>query len=163
MAVFIRFDGCVTLPYLRLIGRTGTRWADWWAGGWFDALEHHAVPPFDPDYVDFIRFADGQEEAWIGMLFPADAPVPEGYGSTLLPAGNYALCYLTGREDDPALYGPAAKALCLQAVEEQGRLVDPSLTLVRYNCPRFTTPDENGFVTVDYLLPLEGECWHAPG
>ena len=157
MAVSVRYGERVALPALRLIGRTGTRWDDWWDNGWFDTLEHHTVPPFDPDYVDCFRTCAGQEEAWIGMLFPEDAPVPEGYGSTVLPAGNYALCCLTGMEDDPDLYGSAASVLCVQAVEEQANLTVPGLTLARYNCPRFTTPDAEGCVTVDYLLPLEGE------
>ncbi|MGN1021698.1 MAG: hypothetical protein ACI4O7_15145 [Aristaeellaceae bacterium] len=152
-----------TLPALRLIGRTGTRWADWWAGGWFDALEHHTVPPYDPDYLDCIRACDGQEEAWIGMLFPADAPVPEGYRAIGLPAGDYALILLRGREDDPGLYGSSARALCLQAMEALGMTPAPGLTLVRYNCPRFTTPDAEGCVIVDYLLPLKGVEQHASG
>lgn len=157
MAASVRHVERVALPPLRLIGRTGTRWADWWANSWFDALEHHTVPPCDPDYMDCYRICNGQEEAWTGMLFPADAPVPAGFRSAELPAGDYALCYLRGREDDPGLYGPDARALCLQAMADQGMTPAPGLMLVRYNCPRFTTPDEEGFVTVDYLLPLKGE------
>lgn len=157
MAVSVRHVGCVALPALRLIGRTGTRWADWWANSWFDALEHHTVPPCDPDYVDCYRICNGQEEAWIGMLFPQNAPVPESFHTVELPAADYALIYLRGREDDPDLYGPAARALCIQAMAEQGMTPAPGLMLVRYNCPRFTTPDEEGCVTVDYLLPLKGE------
>ena len=163
MAVSVRHVGCVALPALRLIGRTGTRWADWWANSWFDALEHHTVPPCDPDYMDCIRTCGEQEESWIGMLFPADAPVPEGFHTVELPAADYALIYLRGREDDPDLYGPAARALCIQAMAEQGMQPVPSVTLVRYNCPRFTTPDAEGCVTVDYLLPLKGDDEHAPG
>lgn len=157
MAASVRHVERVALPALRLIGRTGTRWADWWAGGWFDTLEHHTVPPYDPDYVDCYRTCAGQDEAWIGMLFPVDAPVPEDFLAAELPAADYALIYLRGREDDPDLYGPAARALCIQAMAEQGMTPAPGLMLVRYNCPRFTTPDEEGFVTVDYLLPLKGE------
>lgn len=163
MAASVRHVERVALPALRLIGRTGTRWADWWAGGWFDTLEHHTVPPCDPDYVDCYRICNGQEEAWIGMLFPQNAPVPESFHTVELPAGDYALCYLRGREDDPGLYGPAARMLCEQAMAEQGLTPAPGLTLVRYNCPRFTTPDAEGCVTVDYLLPLKGDDEHAPG
>ena len=158
MAASVRYGERVALPALRLIGRTGSRWADWWANGWFDTLEHHTVPPYDPDYMDCFRTSAGQEEAWIGMLFPANAPVPEGFLSAELPAGDYALCFLTGREDDPDLYGSAAMILCLQAMAEQDMQPVPGLTLVRYNCPRFTTPDAEGCVTVDYLLPLKGEA-----
>lgn len=157
MAASVRHVERVALPSLRLIGRTGTRWADWWANSWFDALEHHTVPPCDPDYVDCYRICNGQEEAWIGMLFPQNAPVPESFHTVELPAADYALIYLRGREDDPDLYGPAARALCIQAMAEQGMTPAPGLMLVRYNCPCFTTPDEEGFVTVDYLLLLKGE------
>ena len=163
MAASIRHGNHISLPALRLIGRTGTRWADWWSGGWFDTLEHHAVPPCDPDYVDCIRTCAGQEEAWIGMLFPQNAPVPESFHTVELPAGDYALFYLRGREDDPGLYGAPARALCLRAMAEQGMQPEPGLTLVRYNCPRFTTPDAEGCVTIDYLLPLKGADEHAPG
>lgn len=157
MAASVRHVERVALPALRLIGRMGTRWADWWANSWFDALEHHTVPPCDPDYVDCYRICNGQEEAWIGMLFPQNAPVPESFHTVELPAADYALIYLRGREDDPDLYGPAARALCIQAMAEQGMTPAPGLMLVRYNCPRFTTPDAEGCVTVDYLLPLKGE------
>lgn len=157
MAASVRHVERVALPPLRLIGRTGTRWADWWANSWFDALEHHTVPPCDPDYMDCYRICNGQEEAWIGMLFPQNAPVPASFHTVELPAADYALIYLRGREDDPDLYGPAARALCIQAMAEQGMPPAPGLTLVRYNCPRFTTPDAEGCVTVDYLLPLKGE------
>ena len=158
MAVSVRYGENINLPTLRLIGRTDTHWADWWINGWFDTLENHTVPPYDPDYVDCFRTCAGQEEAWIGMLFPENAQVPDGYRSIVLLAGNYALCYLTGREDDPDLYGSAAKAMCFQAMEARGISPVPGLTLVRYNCPRFTTPDAEGCVTVDYLLPLKGEA-----
>ena len=157
MAASVRHVERVALPPLRLIGRTGTRWADWWANSWFDTLEHHTVPPCDPDYMDCYRICNGQEEAWIGMLFPQNALVPESFHTVELPAADYALIYLRGREDDPDLYGPAARALCIQAMAEQGMTPAPGLMLVRYNCPRFTTPDAEGCVTVDYLLPLKGE------
>lgn len=140
----------IPLPAMTLIGRTGTNWGQWWGNGWFNVLENLAVKPLDPDYLGVTA-----AEYWIGMLFPAGTPAPEGFQTLSIPASDYALLYLCGKEGAPDMYGPDALRLCAQAMEAQGMTQAPGAVLERYNCPRFTTPDAEGNVIIDYLVPVQ--------
>ena len=113
-------------------------------------LENLAVKPLDPDYLGVTA-----AEYWIGILFPAGTAAPEGFQALHIPAGDYALHYLYGKEDAPDMYGSAALRLCAQAMEAQGMTQAPGAVMERYNCPRFTTPDAEGNVIIDYLVPIQ--------
>lgn len=138
----------IQFPALRLIGKEGSDWGQWWANGWFARFEAQDAA-VDPDYIGCIH----DSSYWIGMLFPADYPVPDGFACIDLPAQDYVLCFLYGKEDDSSLYGEKALSLCQTAAREAGFIVSDGDYLERYNCPRFTTPDDHGMVIIDYLLP----------
>jgi len=151
MAAKVTHTESISLSEMTLIGKTGTSWGDWWANGWFDVLENHAVKPVDPDYLGAMH----GDAYWVGLLFPAGTIAPEGYESLEIPAADYALNYLYGKEDGADMYGPDALRLCTQAMEAQGLHQAPGVVMERYNCPRFTTPDAEGNVIIDYLIPVK--------
>lgn len=46
--------------------------------------------------------------------------------------------------------------MCLEALKAQGlKRKEYDWCFKRYNCPRFTTPDENGDVILDYGIAIE--------
>ena len=152
----IRKEHC---PASRLIGKqyaAQPNWAEWWENGWFDLLEQQPRLPFNQDaYIGASRTAGGMTERWIGMFFPADTPVPDGFAAMDLPAMDYAVCYLYDHENSPAFYTAATHSLCLNALQQKGWThPEDGWRIERYQCPRFTTPDEQGKVILDYALSV---------
>lgn len=139
-------------------GSFSHKWAEWFSQGLFAPLEQ---APRDPDgfldgsYVGAMRMADGGFEYWIGMFLPQDAPVPEGYEHMDLPEETCALFWIYGSESSGELYGMSAEALCQAELDRRGWVrKDAGWHFERYNCPRFTTPDAQGNVILDYGVPL---------
>ena len=91
----------------------------------------------------------------IGMFLPQDAPVPEGYEHMDLPEETCALFWIYGSESSGEIYGMSAEALCQAELDRRGWVrKDAGWHFERYNCPRFTTPDAQGNVILDYGVPL---------
>jgi predicted transcriptional regulator YdeE len=157
-----------SLPYLRLIGKRysdkdrgpegslGSKWGEWFQKGYFETLERvGSLPENEGAYVGCMRCAD-EFEYWIGMFFPQNTPVPEGYEYVDIPEGNIATCWIYGREDNGELYGEKPHNMCMSKIKEAGwQLADEPWFFERYNCPRFTRPDENGNVILDYCIYLK--------
>lgn len=160
-----------SFPAVRLIGRRYTeadrkdgtfshKWGEWFARGLFSALEKLPLPEkdcfCDGSYIGAMRMLDGVFEYWIGMFFPPDAAVPEGYSHADLPENSLALFWIYGNEGSGELYGMSAERLCQAELDQRGwtRKAD-GWHFERYNCPRFTAPDAEGNVILDYGIPLE--------
>jgi hypothetical protein len=155
-------------PKLRLIGKCYTesdranggfsgKWGEWFANGWFEELEKLGVlPELGGDYLGAMRMIDDKFEYWIGMFFPPETAVPEGYVSADIPEGGVATGWVHGREDNGELYGGEPMDMCIAKFNEQGwQLQDNPWFFERYNCPRFTTPDEQGKVILDYCVYIK--------
>ncbi len=158
-----------SLPALRLIGKRyvegdlakdggfSGQWDEWMRRDWFKPLEVLGSLSENGDaYVGCMRCA-GEFEYWIGMFFPAGTAVPEGYSSVDIPAGDIGVCWIQGRAETGELYGQEIHDACFGRIREAGWL--PAANgwfFERYNCPRFTTPDETGKVILDYCVYLEG-------
>ena len=142
-------------PACRLIGKRGGDWGAWWANGWFEPLEKLTPLAQNGDaYIGAVHIANGAPERWIGMVFPADTPVPEGYEYADVPAMDYAVCYLRDKDGSGDFYTMETHDRCLAALKEQGfTRKEDDWCFERYNCPRFTTPDENGLVVLEYSHP----------
>lgn len=159
-----------TLPALRLIGKRytdedrspeggfGGKWGEWFQKGYFDSLQNmKSLPEAEGAYLGFMR-CNGEFEYWIGMFFPEDTPVPEGYQYLDIPQGDVGTCWIHGYEDTGELYGQEAHNVCISKIEEKGWHVSENpWFLERYNCPRFTAPDEQGKVILDYCILLKDE------
>lgn len=144
-------------PACMLIGRQGTNWGEWWANSWFAPLEEHPALRENGDaYIGAVRIVNGAPQRWIGMFFPENTPVPEGYEAVHIPAGDYAVCYLRDREGSGDFYSMETHEACLAALKERGYIRRrDDWCFERYNCPRFTTPDEEGMVVLDYGIAVE--------
>lgn len=147
-------------PAARFIGKRyggAANWGEWWENGWFDILEKlPGLPINDGGYIEAIRFANGSQEHWLGMFFPAGTTVPEPFEFVDLPAIEYAVCYLYGNPENGELFHDEAHEQCLSALLGQGsRRKEDGWCFQRCNCPRFTTPDEQGNVILDYGISIE--------
>ncbi|NLK27212.1 MAG: GyrI-like domain-containing protein [Clostridiales bacterium] len=156
------------LPSLRFIGKRytnadrvggfGHKWGEWFEKGWFDQLEKIGeCKEIENGYLGFMRCNssdfDNTFEYWIGMFFPVNTTVPEGFDFIDLQESNVAICWIKGKEDE-GIYN--MHDACISKLQENGmdnfRVDHENRTYFfeRYNCPRFTTPDENGNVILDY-------------
>lgn len=159
------------MPAIRFIGKRYThadlnadgslldRWNEWFQNGWFNLL--NGLPGL-PGYegVAHTGYHNGAEtEFWIGMMFPKDTAVPEGFNFADLPAGDTAVCWLRGYRETGELYTPAARSLCLAKIREAGYAMKLDFdgepckwTFERYHSRRFFLPDDEGKITMDYCV-----------
>ena len=144
-------------PECVFIGKRGTNWGDWWQQGWFAPLEALPALPQNGDaYLGAVRIVEGQPQRWIGMAFPVGTAAPEGYEAVTLPATAFAVCYLRGPEGSGDFYTPATHQQCLDLIAGRGLIRrEGDWCFERYNCPRFTTPDDQGRVVLDYGIAIE--------
>jgi hypothetical protein len=152
------------VPPLRFIGKryaafSSEHWDEWFDHGWFDQLEAHmggldAIRRIWPDgggYVGMERCREGEPFAYyIGLFTPPGTPVPEGFLGVDFEKGALGVCWLYGPED-----GVHDTRPCRQALEQAGMTVVPHTDGAIWSfenclCPRYTTPDENGNVILDY-------------
>ena len=152
-------------PALRFIGKKysadanfGAAWGQWWGNGWFDALDRlEGRAAINQDsYCAAKRIVNGELEYWIGMFFDPSVEAPEGYESVDIAPLSYAVCWLRDRENSPELTGLDAHNRCLEALKQQGMArKEDDWCFERYQCPRYTTPDEEGKIILDYGIAIE--------
>lgn len=146
-------------PETRFIGKryTGSpNWGEWWGNNWFSALEASPRLSFNGDaYIGAVRIVNDMPEYWIGMFFPIDTEVPEGFDYIDIPPLAYAVCYLQDKEGSGQFYHMETHNRCLDQINALGlQRKENDWCFERYNCPRFTTPDENGNVILDYGISI---------
>lgn len=164
-----------SLPRLKLIGKrytnadrdaSGTfagQWQQWFDKGWFDALQKggKSIQLLSNDSLGAMRMTDenGGFEYWIGLFCAPDSAVPEGFEAVEIDAGDIGVCRLYGNDKSGELYSMEASELSMAALKEKGwNFNEDGWFFERYNCPRFTEPDEKGNVILDicaYLSPEE--------
>lgn len=152
----VRKESC---PAARFIGKRyegSADWGEWWENDWFSALEASPRLPFNGDaYIGAVHIVDGMPERWIGMFFPADTAVPQGFSYVDMDALDYGVCYLSDKEGSGEFYTMETHNMCLEELKARGfRRKEDDWCFERYNCPRFTTPDENGNVILDYGIAI---------
>ncbi len=155
------------MPSVRLIGKRytesdrvdgsfGSKWGEWFGNDWFGKLENLGVTGENSDsYIGFMSCSNDVFEYWIGMFFPTGTEPPEGYSFMDIPAGDIATCWLYGNEENGELYGMTPYNMCVDKIVEQGWEILEDYSFERYNCPRFTTPDEKENVILDYCFYLK--------
>ena len=149
-------------PTLRLIGKKYDgfgHWDEWWQNGWFDLLEQAmggtdkilAVWENGGGYIGVERRAEGEPFAYyIGMLAPENTQVPEGFISIDFKDLCLGTCWIYGKENE--VHDTSA---CKQKLAENGMEIwqDEKGAVWSFEnclCPRYTTPDENGNIILDY-------------
>jgi len=152
-----RFIGKMYRNEDRVNGLFSARWGDWFQNGWFDEIEktpgYNAAFYEDTNaYIGMMRYKDGEPfQYWIGMFTPAGTTVPEGFVFFDLPASMLGVCWIHGSEPD--VYGK--DDLVMEAFREKNIVpvtdADGAFWFFeRYGCPRFTTPDEDGYIILDH-------------
>lgn len=147
-------------PAARFIGKKyvgSANWGEWWENNWFAVLEAMPALPFNGDaYIGAVHIVKGMPEFWIGMFFPAGTEVPEGFEAVDMEPLKYAVCYLQDKESSGEFYTMDTHNRCLEALKTQEfKRKEDDWCFERYNCPRFTTPDEQGNVILDYGISIE--------
>lgn len=148
-------------PAARLIGKKyggAVNWSEWWEQNLFEKLEVMECLTFNGDaYMGGVHIAEGMPERWIGMLFPAGTEVPEGFEYADIEPLDYAVCYLYDKEGNSEFFTMDTHNMCLEVLKANGfKRKEDDWCFERYNCPRYTTPDENGNVILDYAIAVHG-------
>lgn len=170
MAKVVKFE-VVDLPKIYLVGkeerynievhmkgdnRVPALWDRCFADGTFSTLEKQSDFIYDPSYVGLMIDWDmgyGNFSYICGMLFKEGVTVPEGFVLREINAGKAGLCWIKGK--DTADIFSHAHSLTEQAIKNSGLIPDfMSWSMELYNCPRFTAPDENGEIILDYYIPI---------
>ena len=132
------------------------KWAEWFRNGYFLPLEGLPQLPDEMNgYLGCMRVTD-QFEYWIGTFTTDLSAVPPGFDHVDIPASEWGVCWLKGKETSGELFGHEAHKMCVENVEKQGwQWARQGWFVERYHCPRFTDPDEQGNVVLDYCILLE--------
>lgn len=146
-------------PAARLIGRKYTgapNWGEWWEHDWFAVLERKQRLPLNGDAcIGAVHIVNGMPERWIGMFFPAGTEAPEGFEAIDIEPLDYGVCYLSGKEGSGDFFTMETHDMCLEALREGGFVrKEDDWCFERYNCPRYTTPDGEGNVILDYGISI---------
>ncbi len=161
-------------PALRFIGKRytnddrkdggfGVQWSEWWSKNKFGNMKAAiSCAPFDESTIGLMTMRGDMTgfTYWIGLFFPADTNIPDGFDYLDLPVSNIGVGWVCGNEENGEIYGgPPHEAVCKKLGEAgigdfrndiAGKGSDTYCFFERYNCPRFTVKDENGNVTLDY-------------
>lgn len=138
----------------RVNGGFGAQWGQAFETGLFATLEQLADEKLFEDagaYIGLMRCKDNEPFVYaIGMFCPANTPVPEGMDSYDFPASRLGIGWIYGSEGE--IYGRESEVA--MKLGEAGHSIkndeqDACWFFERYACPRYTTPDEQGKVTLD--------------
>ena len=152
-----------TVPALRFIGKRygnadrvngsfGAKWGEWFEKGWFGELEKlfdgklAEIHENGDAYIGLMR-DNGENgfEYWIGIFMPKDTAVSENYAHVDFPAGELGVCWVYGKENEVYMH----EVECWERLKAEGINPGSGWCFERYACPRFTTPDDKGNVTLD--------------
>lgn len=131
-------------------------WSRCFADGTFPALEAQGDFVYNHGYAGVMTDWDSAYNGFcyvVGMLMKPGADVPQGFVSYPLDATRIATGWIQGK--DAADVGEKAYAYTEQAVYSNGyRCNQMKWCMELFTHPRYTTPDENGNIIMDYCLPV---------
>ncbi len=159
----LRFIGTRYTNDDRRDGGFGVQWCEWMEDDRFEKLKQAAgCAPYDESTIGLMTMRGDMTgfTYWIGLFFPENTGVPENFEYLDLPESTIGVGWVRGSDENGEIYGgPPHEAVC----GELGKITpcqfrndiagegsDTYCFFERYNCPRFTTRDENGNVTLDY-------------
>lgn len=146
-------------PATRFIGKryeNNPNWGEWWENNWFATLEAmNGLAINDNGYIGAVHIVNDMPEFWIGMFFEINTEVPDGFEYVDIEPLDYAVCYLYGKEDSEDFCTMDTHDMCLEELKAHGfKRKEDDWCFERYNCPRYTTPDEDGNVIMDYGISI---------
>ncbi len=170
MSELIKFE-VKRLPNIKLVGkelrynmeahmkgdnRIPAFWDKCFTDGTFSLLEKQTSFIYDSAYVGVMLDwdnGDGDFSYIVGMLMKDGVSVPDGYYYKDIEETDVAIGWIKGK--NTADVCSSAHSLTEQAIKENGYKCDKMKWCMElYNCPRFTTPDENGDIILDYYIPI---------
>lgn len=123
----------------------------------FSTLEKQSEFIFNNAYVGVMMdwdMGDGDFSYICGMLFNEGVTAPEGFVLREIEATKVGIGWIKGK--DTADVCSNAHVLTEQEIKDVGLCTGKMKWCMElYNCPRFTTPDENGEIILDYYIPCE--------
>lgn len=132
-------------------------WEKCFQEGIFSLLEKQADFVYDNSYVGVMMDwdkGDGDFSYIIGMLMKDCASVPEGYVCRDIEETDVAIGWVKG--ENTADVCMAAHPLTEKAIKENGyKCEQMKWCMELYNCSRFSQPDENGNIVLDYYIPVD--------
>lgn len=153
------------VPSMRFIGKKysnfGPMWGEWFANGWFDRIEEAmggtnniiSIWQNGGGYIGLERRAEGQPfEYWIGMFTPASTPVPDGFSFVDFPAMGLGTCWIYGKEKEVHNTKQCKTAISNVNMELWKDKNDGVWSFENCVCPRYTTPDDQGNIIMDYCF-----------
>lgn len=129
-------------------------WGTCFSDGTFAILEKQADFIFDGSYAgvmtDWSR-GDGNFSYICGIMMKEGVTVPEGFIMHEMDATKVGISWIKGK--DTADVCSNAHEFTEQSIREAGLVCDNMpWSMELYNCPRYTTPDENGDIILDYFI-----------
>lgn len=159
----------VHMPRVKLIGRRYTdkdrnecgtfadKWGEWFKDGLFKKLKVcEGIKDVSDDFIGLIRCNGNGFEYWIGFFMDEKDVAPEGFSEVVIDEGDVFIGYIYGTESDGDIYGKKATIPIYDALVKAGYTVPKrGYEFERYNCNRFTKPDKDGKVILDYGIYIE--------
>nr|WP_319540440.1 effector binding domain-containing protein [uncultured Methanospirillum sp.] len=131
-------------------------WEECFSDDIFEHLMEHKEYLFNDAYVGWM--SDYSEENGIftyicGMLVKSDLTIQvDGFVSRTIEPATVGIGWIQGTSTPEVCF--AAHSLMEKALTDIGySCKNPVWCMEVYNCPRFTQPDENGNIILDYYVP----------
>lgn len=137
--------------------RISDLWNQCFAEELFSLLEKQKDYIYDPSYVGVMTDwdkGDGDFSYICGMLMNKGVAIPDGCVMREMNAAKVAVAQIKGKDAGDVCSN--AHELTEQKLKVEGYTCDNMKWCMEfYNCPRFTVPDENGEIILDYYIPLD--------
>ncbi len=134
----------------------GAFWGKCMSDGTFEELSKLKV--YSNDYVGFMTDWDMGTDYFVysvGMLFNESTTPSSEYTVREIAPAKVAVSWVQGK--DTADVCSNAHTITEEALREKGLAMSSvGWCMEVYNNPRYTTPDENGTIILDYYVPVEG-------
>lgn len=155
------------IPDMRFIGKKYYEfghWDEFWANNWFGLLETTMggteeilkIWENGGGYVGLEhRTPDAPFEYWIGMFAPIETTVPDGFEYVDFSEIALGTCWIYGEEHNVHDTSACQIALCQNDMIIWQYAKGGTWSFENCLCPRYTTPDDNGKIILDYCYFVE--------
>jgi len=158
----MRFIGVKYTNSDRVDGSFGAKWGQAWETGLFEKIEKNISDKSfyeDSDaYIGFMKVGENVPfEYWIGMFAPENTAVPDGLSFIDFDELRLGVGWVYGNDSKGEIYGKEAEVLDMlhEIGCKEKEIGGAVMCFERYQCPRYTTPDENGNVILDICFIIE--------
>jgi hypothetical protein len=150
----------ITIPETCFIGKHFDGYPNWgeaWENSWFEKIEAMGEPSPINDSSYCVLYGKDNNH-WIGEFMEPGTPAPDGLDTVDIPESRAVLFFIKGQQGD--CYKTAYNTDVLNNLILQLDLPIPGekralKAFERDNCPRFTEPDEDGNLILDYIVFLD--------